>query len=186
MRYLCVPSPLEVKLKCETDAMWIGVPMFHNLEFTMVHHCSSAIDIPGFLWCADHNLSFVWWRLTYPSSDRAFLSFSLFSVLAIFTIVETALPNRSVLNNGNPVRLAVAWISLTVSLNGIVNSMICFRLLQARARTLGALSPEMSRMYTSVVAVLIESAAPFTVIGIGLVIVTARNSPLTFAFSDIW
>jgi hypothetical protein len=120
------------------------------------------------------------------SSDRSSLLFSIFSVLAIFTIVETALPNRSVLISGNPVHVAVAWISLTVSLNVIVTSMICFRLLQARARTLGVLPPEMSKMYTSVVAVLIESAAPFTIIGLCLVVVTAKNSPLTFAFSDIW
>ena len=107
-------------------------------------------------------------------------------MLAIFTIVETALPDRSVLNGGNPVHLAVAWISLSVSLNIIVTLMICFRLLRARALTLGALSPEMSGMYTSIVAVLIESAAPFSVIGIGLVVTTAKTSPLTYAFSDIW
>ena len=117
---------------------------------------------------------------------RNLLFFSLFSVLAIFTIVETALPDRSVLNGGNPVHLAVAWISLSVSLNIIVTLMICFRLLRARALTLGALSPEMSGMYTSIVAVLIESAAPFSVIGIGLVVTTAKTSPLTYAFSDIW
>jgi hypothetical protein len=118
------------------------------------------------------------------SSDLLF--FSLFSVLAIFTIVETALPDRSVLRGGNPVHLVVAWASLTVTLNIIVTSMICFRLLRARALTLGALSPEMSRMYTSIVAILIESAAPFTIIGIGLVVTTAKNSPLTYAFADIW
>jgi len=129
---------------------------------------------------------FIIWNSRWYIIALPLLTFLASSVLAIITIVETALPNRSVLNGGNPVRLAVTWVSLTVSLNVIVTSMICLRLLQARARTLGVLSPEMSRTYTSVVAVLIESAAPFTVIGISLVVVTAKSSPLTYAFSDIW
>ena len=122
--------------------------------------------------------------MTFASSTFSFLSLS--SVLAIVTIVETALLNKSIVNGGSPAHLALAWVSLTVSLNIVVTSMICFRLLRARALTLGVLPPEMSRMYTSIVAMLIESAAPLSVLGIGLVVVTARSSPLTYAFSDVW
>ena len=187
----CATCVSCLPLRCSSNVrltQWLnstGVPMFHYLGFAMVHHCFSVIDIPGFLWYADCNPLFVWCGGSLLS-PRIFLFFSPFSVLAIFTIVETALPDRSVLRGGNPVHLVVAWASLTVTLNIIVTSMICFRLLRARALTLGALSPEMSRMYTSIVAILIESAAPFTIIGIGLVVTTAKNSPLTYAFADIW
>ena len=56
----------RLSLRCSSNArlkQWLnrtGVPMFHNLGFAMVHHRSSVINIPGFLWCAECNLSFIW------------------------------------------------------------------------------------------------------------------------------
>ena len=114
---------------------------------------------------------------------RVFLFF--LAVLAILTVVESAIPNTSLLR-GKPIHLAVPWVSLSVSLNVIVTSMICFRLLRMRARVRGMLSPETSRMYTSVAATLIESAAPLSILGIGLVITAAKNVPPTFAFAYVW
>ena len=55
-----------------------------------------------------------------------------------------------------------------------------------RALTREVLSPEMSRMYTSIAAMLIESAAPFSVLGIGLVVTAAQKGPLVFAFGYVW
>jgi hypothetical protein len=83
-------------------------------------------------------------------------------------------------------KLAVPWVSLSVGLNIIVTSMICFRILRMRALTQEALSPEMSKMYTSIVAMLIESAAPLSIIGIGLVVTSAQKGPLVFAFGQVW
>ena len=108
-----------------------------------------------------------------------------FSVLAILTVLESAIPNMSLMN-GKPARLAVPWFSLSVSLNIIVTSMICFRLLRTRARARDVLSPEMSRTYTSTVAMLIESAAPLSILGIGVVVTTAQKSPLMWAFAWVW
>jgi len=99
------------------------------------------------------------------------------------TTVETALPNSSFLRAAN---LVVPWVSLSVGLNIIVTSMICFRLLQMRAVVREALTSEMSRVYTSIAAILIESAAPFSIIGIGVVVTAAQKGPLIFAFAYIW
>jgi hypothetical protein len=55
---------------------------------------------------------------------------------------------------------------LTVSTNIIVTSFITFRLLRAR-RTLGEVLPSADmRVYTGVIAILVESAAPLAVFGI--------------------
>jgi len=78
------------------------------------------------------------------------------------------------------------WISLSVGLNIIVTSMICFRLLRMRAVLREVLAPEMARMYTNVAAMLVESAAPISILGIGVVITSARNGPLAFAFGYVW
>jgi len=110
---------------------------------------------------------------------------TVFAVLAIITVVESALP-YSYLPNGNIARVAVPWVSLSVALNVIVTSMICLRLLQMRALARKTLSPEMSRMYTSVVAMLIESAAPISILGTGLIIVAAQNGPLLSSFAFVW
>jgi hypothetical protein len=55
---------------------------------------------------------------------------------------------------------------LTVSTNIIVTSFITFRLLLARRRLLKVLPSADLQLYTGVIAILIESAAPLTVLGI--------------------
>jgi hypothetical protein len=87
--------------------------------------------------------------------------------------------------HGKPVNPIVPWVTLSVSLNVIITSMICFRLLRMRART-RELCPELSSMYTGTVTMLVESAAPFTIIGIALVIAAAQNGPLVDAFCYVW
>ncbi|KAH8980501.1 hypothetical protein EDB86DRAFT_3066830 [Lactarius hatsudake] len=107
------------------------------------------------------------------------------SVLVIITIVESALPN-SFLLHGKPANFGVPWVALSVSLNILVTTLICARLLHMRAITRELLPPESARMYTSVAAMLIESAAPFSILGIGLVVTEAQGGPLAIAFSYVW
>ena len=106
-------------------------------------------------------------------------------VLSIISCVESAMPGGDILN-GKPARFMVPWISLSVGLNIIVTLMICFRLLRMRALMREVLSPEMSSMYTDIAAMLVESAAPFSILGIGVVITAAQKGPLMFAFGDVW
>ncbi len=103
----------------------------------------------------------------------------------IITIVESALPN-SFLLHGKPANFGVPWVALSVSLNVLVTTLICVRLLRMRAIMRKVLAPELSRTYTSIAAMLIESAAPFSVIGIGLVVTEAQGGPLAIAFSYVW
>jgi hypothetical protein len=88
--------------------------------------------------------------------------------------------------SGESIHLTVPRVSLSVSLNIIVTSMICFRVLRMRTIVREVLSPEMSRTYTSIVAILIESAAPFSILGIGLVVTAALELPLFLAFTYVW
>jgi hypothetical protein len=77
------------------------------------------------------------------------------------------------------------WISLSVGLNIVVTSMICFRLLRMRAALHEVLAPKVARVYTNITAMLIESAAPISILGIGVVITSARNAALAFAFGYV-
>jgi hypothetical protein len=78
---------------------------------------------------------------------------------------------------------------LTVSTNVVVTSLITFRLLRAR-RTLGKVLPsaDMS-VYTGVIAILVESAAPLTIFGIIAAILQQMSKTLSvesMVFSSIF
>jgi hypothetical protein len=64
--------------------------------------------------------------------------------------------------------------------------VIWFRLLRMRALTREALTPEMSSIYTRIATILIESAAPFSILGICLIITCVLNEPFDAAFSLVW
>ncbi|KAI9433472.1 hypothetical protein H4582DRAFT_981896 [Lactarius indigo] len=121
-----------------------------------------------------------WYIVVLPT-----LMYIASSVLVVITIVESALPG-SFLLHGKPANFGVPWVALSVSLNILVTTLICARLLHMRAITRGLLAPELSRTYTSLAAMLIESAAPFSILGIGLVVTEAQGGPLAIAFSYVW
>ncbi|KAJ2913709.1 hypothetical protein MD484_g6701, partial [Candolleomyces efflorescens] len=76
-----------------------------------------------------------------------------------------------------------ACIFLTVSTNIIVTALITFRLLRARRALEKVLPSADMRVYTSVIAILVESAAPLTIIGIVTAIVQQwASAPRTLAF----
>jgi len=123
------------------------------------------------------------WLIVAPYPFLVVLSL----VIAIIAVVEEALHRaHASLLNSKPVRFTMVWVSLSVTLNVIVTSMICFRVLRWRALTREVLTPKTSNMYTSIVTILIESAAPLSIVGIGLVITAAQNVPLLFAFGYVW
>ena len=112
-----------------------------------------------------------------------------FLVVVVMMVIERILQHHAHIFylHGKPMHPLVLWVSLSVALNIIITSMICFRVLRMRALTRKACPlAEPSRMYTSIATVLIESAAPFTIIGIGLVVVAAGNGPLVDAFCYVW
>jgi hypothetical protein len=109
---------------------------------------------------------------------------SFFAASAILVVLVRALPD---LNLPIPLQYGVPWISLSVGLNIIVTSMICFRLLRMRALMRQVHGPELSSgMYTNLVAMLVESAAPFSILGIGFLVTLVRNVPLLYAFGYVW
>lgn len=64
--------------------------------------------------------------------------------------------------------------------------MITFRLFRISRSMRGILSRERAEVYTGVIAILVESALPFTLLGIGYLITYIRMDPESLAFADIW
>ncbi|KAJ7151471.1 hypothetical protein C8R46DRAFT_1349506 [Mycena filopes] len=105
--------------------------------------------------------------------------------MAILLIYESAIPGASFFD-GDSVSFGVPYFWMTISLNIITTALICGRLLAVRNRVRAILGEQYCQTYTGVVAVLLESALPFTALGIVYVISYARNSPYSFAFLQIW
>lgn len=71
-------------------------------------------------------------------------------------------------------------------MNIIVTLLICGRILALRNRVRAVLGVEHAKTYTNIVSIMVESAAPFTILGIAYVVSYARNSPTSFAFVQVW
>ena len=106
-------------------------------------------------------------------------------MLAVITILASTL-NASNQLNGTPGLMSVVWFSLSVSLNVTVTSMICFRIMRMRALIRDVLSSDMSTTYTSMATMLIESAVPFSILGVGLIITVALDVAPKLAFAYVW
>jgi hypothetical protein len=105
--------------------------------------------------------------------------------MSVLTVVESATPGAG-LFKGRSLSFGVPYVSMTISLNIIVTLSICGRLLAMRKKVQSVLGLEHAKMYTSIAAMLVESAAPFTIIGIAYVITYARTSPTSIGFVQVW
>lgn len=106
--------------------------------------------------------------------------------MAIITVIKSALPGASLFYAGTPVHLNTSYITLTVSFNVLMTGAICFRLLSMRNKLRTVLNHDTASMYTGVMAILVESAAPLTIFGIAFVIPYATSSDLELAFAQVW
>ncbi|KAK1226955.1 hypothetical protein PQX77_010023 [Marasmius sp. AFHP31] len=105
--------------------------------------------------------------------------------MSLLLIYESAQPGANFFK-GHAASFGVPYIALTISLNIIVTLLICGRLIAVKNSLQDALGPHHARMYTSVIAIMVESAAPFTILGIVYVVAYARHSPTSIAFVQIW
>lgn len=105
--------------------------------------------------------------------------------MAIISVVESALPGADIFK-GTPVNFGVPYVALTTGFQIIVTGLISGRLLMMYKQVRSVLSSESAKTYTSVVAILVESATPFAITGVAYLIAYQSGSPTTFAFAQVW
>jgi hypothetical protein len=125
------------------------------------------------------------WVIILPA-----LLFLASSALAIITTVESGLPNANLFSGLSQI-LGVAWVSLSVSFNGLVTSLICGRILASylALKRMGLSSHARERW--GLVAILIESSLPFSVFGVIFASffslpATNPNSQWASTMADTW
>ncbi|KAL0066823.1 hypothetical protein AAF712_006226 [Marasmius tenuissimus] len=110
------------------------------------------------------------------------------TAMAIVSCVQSALPGSSFFE-GKAVSFAIPWISLTCSLNVLLTILITYRLVHARRYVrLGSSlqASDLVRMYTGPVAIFIESALPFSVLGVIFAILLGKGVAVYAIFSAVW
>ncbi len=110
--------------------------------------------------------------------------------MAILLTVQSAIPGSNFFR-GKIVDFGVPWASLSVALNAIVTILIIIRILKVRHQLKAALEynealPDTIRMYTGVLALLVESVFPYSLFGVVFAITYGKNMDVAPAFTFIW
>ncbi|KAF5392483.1 hypothetical protein D9757_002200 [Collybiopsis confluens] len=105
--------------------------------------------------------------------------------MSILLIYESAKPGANFFV-GHSLNYGIIYPSFTIGLNIIVTALICIRLISIRKEVSKILGSGCAKMYTGIMAILVESAALFTGFGIIYVILYARKSSSSIALVQIW
>ncbi|KAH7918123.1 hypothetical protein BV22DRAFT_1134841 [Leucogyrophana mollusca] len=106
-------------------------------------------------------------------------------VMAIMMTIESALPGANIWQ-GLAASFGIPWVALTISFNIIATVMIVTRLLLVYMRVRHVLPADLTRTYTGVISILVESALPFTILGVAYLAAYVQNSPTATALGFVW
>ncbi|KAF8806974.1 hypothetical protein BYT27DRAFT_7338921 [Phlegmacium glaucopus] len=105
---------------------------------------------------------------------------------SLMALTESALPNSSFFVK-KTTNFTIPWLSLTSGLNAIVTLLISGRILYfTRISSLAGRSPETRDYHTGIVAILVESSLPFTILGILCAIYFGKQQAPELAFAIVW
>ncbi|KAJ6630991.1 hypothetical protein B0H10DRAFT_701937 [Mycena sp. CBHHK59/15] len=120
------------------------------------------------------------WIVAFPA-----LLFAASTCMGIVQTIQSGLPGGD-LFHGTAVNFGIPWIVLTITFNVLVTAMITIRLFWVSRSMRKVLARDRTEVYTSVIAILVESALPFTLLGICYLVTYIRADPESLAFADIW
>ncbi|KAJ7214241.1 hypothetical protein C8J57DRAFT_1732750 [Mycena rebaudengoi] len=186
----------------------LSISVFVNgvfLEYMWIDHRDAAGGAMGYLEAS----SSVWWQprnsdnswatgfsYTVASLYGIAVRASFFPILLYFgaiamgimTVVQGAVPGSNFFR-GKVVDFGVPWASLSVSLNVTITALISYRILRARSIIKKLREGEGSKslnVYVGIAAIFIESALPFSVLGIIFAITYGKNLPQAPGFVFAW
>ncbi|KAF8902250.1 hypothetical protein CPB84DRAFT_1679001 [Gymnopilus junonius] len=105
--------------------------------------------------------------------------------LAIEQLVVAGRPHGNFFE-GESVKFATAYYSITISLNILLTISICVRLVRMSRRFARSLGQENGRVYTGAAAILVESAAPYSVLGLMYLIPYSLQNDTGILFGQLW
>ncbi|TDL25367.1 hypothetical protein BD410DRAFT_717805 [Rickenella mellea] len=142
------------------------VPVLGNTAYIIANFLADGVLL--------HRLLVVW-EYNYFVVVIPILGYLGSTALSILTLFQSARPGANLWTHTTTI-FAIPYWSLSLSVNLLVTLMIVLRIILWRNKVKKTLGPEHSRTYTSVAAMLIESAAPYSVVGLIYIICYARTS----------
>jgi hypothetical protein len=83
-------------------------------------------------------------------------------------------------------KLYIATFSITVGMNSIVTAMICGRLVVAYRQQKGIVNQSSLQLYPAIIAILLESSAPFCVLGVITCVLYAKDTQYESVVALLW
>jgi len=155
-----------------------GPARFIEQELNLSERVSSWAVFVGASWLQDAYVVYrclVFWDWN-PAAWSLFLILAASIGTSIALIIETASPTQGV-SGHLTLDLAICWYVFSVSINVLATLAIVGRLLWKRREINSILGKEYSRSYTGVVAMLVESAALYSVFGVIFIGCYFRGNP---------
>ncbi|KAF7333330.1 hypothetical protein MVEN_02348300 [Mycena venus] len=120
------------------------------------------------------------WVVVFPA-----LLFLASTAMGIIATVQSGLPDGDFFS-GTTVQFGTPWLVLTITFNVVATALIILRLTCVIRGMRDVLARSRAEVYLGVISLLIQSALPFTLLGIGYLIVYVTGAPESLAFASVW
>ncbi|KAF8971921.1 hypothetical protein BDZ97DRAFT_1650903 [Flammula alnicola] len=177
------------------ELMWInardqpgGVPGFIVTQTSVWYQTLGSTSVVAMIFLGDALLLY---RLFIIYGSRYIvIAFPILAYLAAFSlaIIELVLAGKPGGNffHGKTINFGTPYYTITIALNIIITVLIVSRLLKLGKAVSRALGRDSARIYTSVASMLIESAAPYSLVGITFLIPYAMGNSTAISFGQVW
>ncbi|KAJ7888612.1 hypothetical protein B0H14DRAFT_2693135, partial [Mycena olivaceomarginata] len=120
------------------------------------------------------------WVVVFPG-----LLFLASSTMGIIATVQSGLPGGDFFK-GTTTNFTTSWLALTITFNVVATSLIIGRLVSVIHNMRDILSRSRAQVYRGVIVLLVESALPFTLLGIVYLGTYVCDAPEALAFVGVW
>lgn len=177
------------------EQMWItfrdgpgGVPGFIVTQTSVWYQTLGSTSVVCMIFLGDALLLY---RLyVIYGSSLLMISLPILAYLAAFSlaIIELVLAGKpgGDFFHGRTINFGTPYYTITIAFNIFVTTFIVFRLMKLGKAVSRALGTESAKMYTSIASMLIESAAPYSMVGIMFLIPYALGNGTAISFGQVW
>jgi len=122
---------------------------------------------------------------TYRCLAAQRIMLSITQALAIQQLIVAGKPDGDFFGIDS-IKFAVSYYAITITLNIVLTVFICIRLSRMSkwfTRTLGKAN---GKVYSTAAAILVESAAPYSILGLMYLIPFSRQDGIAILFGQLW
>jgi len=177
------------------EQMWItyrdqpgGVPEFIATQVSVWYETLSSTSVVALIFLGDALLiyrCFILWSSNYYIIILPIITYLGAFSLAICELVSAGVPGGDFFA-GKSVNFGVPYYAMSIGLNIVLTMLICGRLFYLSKWVVTALGVEDARLYTNIMTIMVESAAPYSLVGIMFLVPYARGSEIAIAFGQVW